>query len=206
MAGKNAIFAGTKNSAQNFRNTKRQLGLISTNDPDNKWTVQHVLYPALAKCGQSTNGHEYFYAQDINTATQQSQTAASKMNTPTNPATSVVCLCDPVAPQFGQNAFATDNYWPESILASDQTMDWDSNAQTYSQGGQSPGLSCPNPGKGCPWDNAIGLGAEGAQESPDNMPAVKVWRIASGQKSLPKNGQPPSLTIVWANLNMFASL
>jgi hypothetical protein len=128
------------------------------------------------------------------------------MNTTRNPATSVVCLCDPVAPQFGQNAFATDNYWPESIMASDQTMDWDSNAQTYSQGGQSPGLSCPNPGRGCPWDNAIGLGSEGAQEKPDDMPAVKVWRLSSGQKGLPKNGQPPALSIVWANLSMFASL
>src|SRR3954469_25141649 len=173
MANKPAIFAGTKNPAQNFRNTKRQLGVFSTNDPDNKKTVQSVLYPALAKCGVSVNGHEYFYAQDINTATQQSQTAAAKMNTPQNPATTVLCLCDPVAPQFGQNAFATDNYWPESILGSDQTMDWDSNGQTYSQGGQDPGLSCPYPSRGCPWDGTIGIGAEGAQEAPDDTAAVK---------------------------------
>ena len=205
-SGRTAIFAGNQNRTEDFRNKKRVLGVISTDDPDNKNTVKNVLYPALKKgCGESVT-HEYFYAQDINTATQQSQASAAKMNTPSNPATSVLCLCDPVAPQFGQNAFATDNYWPESILASDQTMDWDSNAQTYSQGGQSPGLACPNPGKGCPWDGAIGLGAEGAQESPDNTPAVKVWRIASGQKGLPKNGQPPALQIVWANLNMFASL
>ena len=205
-SGRTAIFAGDQNRAEDFRKRPRVLGVISTNDPDNEDTVKKVLYPALQKgCGEKVN-HEYFYAQDINTATQQSQAAAAAMNTPSNPATSVVCLCDPVAPQFGQNAFATDNYWPESIMASDQTMDWDSNAQTYSQGGQSPGLSCPNPGKGCPWDNAIGLGAEGAQENPDNMPAVKVWRIASGKHDLPKNGQPPALSIVWANLSMFASL
>ena len=205
-SGRTAIFAGDQNAAEDFRKKPRVLGVISTDDPDNKNTVTNVLYPALKRqCGESVT-HEYFYAQDINTATQQSQAAAAKMNTPSNPATSVVCLCDPVAPQFGQNAFATDNYWPESIMATDQTMDWDSNAQTYSQGGQSPGLSCPNPGKGCPWDNAIGLGAEGAQENPDDMAAVKVWRIASGQKGLPKNGQPPALSIVWANLSMFASL
>ncbi len=205
-SGRTAIFAGDQNRAEDFRKRPRVLGVISTNDPDNEDTVKKVLYPALQKgCGEQVK-HEYFYAQDINTATQQSQAAAAAMNTPNSPATSVVCLCDPVAPQFGQNAFATDNYWPESIMASDQTMDWDSNAQTYSQGGQSPGLSCPNPGKGCPWDNAIGLGAEGAQENPNNMPAVKVYRLASGQKGLPKNGQPPALTIVWANLSMFASL
>jgi len=205
-SGRTAIFAGAQNRAEDFRKKARVLGVISTNDPDNEDTVKKVLYPALEKgCGEKVS-HEYFYAQDINTATQQSQAAAAAMNTPSNPATSVVCLCDPVAPQFGQNAFATDNYWPESIMATDQTMDWDSNAQTYSQGGQSPGLSCPNPGKGCPWDNAIGLGAEGAQENPDDMAAVKVWRMSSGQNGLPKNGQPPALSIVWANLSMFASL
>jgi hypothetical protein len=205
-SGRTAIFAGGQNRAEDFRNKPRVLGVISTDDPDNKNTVKNVLYPALKKqCGESVT-HEYFYAQDINTATQQSQAAAAKMNTPSNPATSVLCLCDPVAPQFGQNAFATDNYWPESILASDQTMDWDSNAQTYAQGGQSPGLACPNPNQGCPWDGAIGLGAEGAQENPDDTAAVKIWRQASGQSGLPKNGQAPALSIVWANLNMFASM
>ena len=205
--GRTAVFAGTQNPRQNFRNKPRQLGVISTDDPDNQNTVKNVLYPALKRgCGDDVAGHEYFYAQDINTATQQSQATAAKMNTPTNPATSVLCLCDPVAPQFGQNAFATDNYWPESILASDQTMDWDSNGQTYSQGGQSPGLSCPNPGRGCPWDSTVGLGAEGAQESPDDTPAVKVWRIASGQKALPEGGEPPALTVAWANWNLLGSL
>ncbi len=205
-SGRTAIFAGTQNPSQNFRNKPRELGVISTNDPDNENTIKHVLYPALEKgCGEKVT-HEYFYAQDINTATQQSQATASAMNTPTNPATSVVCFCDPVAPQFGQNAFATDNYWPESILASDQTMDWDSNAQTYSQGGQSPGLACPNPGRGCPWDNTVGIGSQEAQTSPDDMAAVKVWRMSSGKKELPTNGQPPALTIAWANLSMFATL
>jgi hypothetical protein len=205
-SGRKAIFAGGQNRAEDFRNKPRILGVVSTNDPDNENTVKDVLYPALQRgCGEKVN-HEYFYAQDINTATQQSQASAAAMNTPTNPATSVVCLCDPVAPQFGQNAYATDNYWPESILASDQTMDFDSNGQTYSSGGQSPGLACPSPSKGCPWDGTIGVGAEGAQENPASMASVKIWRQASGSNALPKNGQPPALQIVWANLNMFASM
>jgi hypothetical protein len=204
--GRTAIFAGTQNPRQNFRKKSRVLGVISTDDPDNQNTIKNVLYPALRRgCGERVT-HEYFYAQDINTATQQSQATAAKMNTTTNPATSVACFCDPVAPQFGQNAFAVDNYWPESILASDQTMDWDSNAQTYSSGGQSAGLSCPNPKQGCPWDNAIGVGAEGPQENMNDIAAVKIYRASSGSKSLPKNGQPPALSVAWANLNMFATM
>ncbi len=81
-----AIFAGTKNPAQNFRNTPRQLGVVSTNDPDNQATVENVLYPALKKgCNDSVNGHEYFYAQDISTAQTQSQAGTSAMNTRQQP-------------------------------------------------------------------------------------------------------------------------
>jgi hypothetical protein len=206
MANRPAIFAGTKNPAQNFRKTKRQLGVISTNDPDNKWTVQNVLYPALAKCGQSVNGHEYFYAQDINTATQQSQATASKMNTPRNPATSVICLCDPVAPQFGQNAFATDNYWPESLIADDQTMDYDSNGQTYSNSDQSGDtLACPN-GNPCPYDNTIGLSTSDPETAPSQSPGMHIWKLTYGGKALPSGVGVATLDTVWADYEMLASL
>jgi len=205
MANKPAIFAGTHNPAQNFRNTKRQLGVFSTNDPDNKYTVQHVLYPALAKCGVSVNGHEYFYAQDINTATQQSQTAAAKMNTPQNPATTVLCLCDPVAPQFGQNAFASDNYWPESLIADDQTMDFDSAGQTYSSSDGGDSLACPN-NDPCEYDNAIGISSDDPQVAPKDSAAAKIWNMETGNKPYPSGIGLATLDIVWSEYQMFASL
>jgi hypothetical protein len=205
MANKPAIFAGTQNPAQNFRNTKRQLGVFSTNDPDNKYTVQHVLYPALAKCGVSVNGHEYFYAQDINTATQQSQTAAAKMNTPQNPATTVLCLCDPVAPQFGQNAFDSDNYWPESLIADDQTMDFDSAGQTYSSSDGGDSLACPNSNP-CEYDNAIGISSDDPQVAPKDSAAAKIWNMETGNKPYPSGVGLATLDIVWSEYEMFASL
>ena len=206
MAGKKAVFAGTHNPAQNFRNTTRQLGVFSTNDPDNKYTVQHVLYPALAKCGVSVNGHEYFYAQDINTATQQSQTAAAKMNTPQNPATSVLCLCDPVAPQFGQNAFASDNYWPETLIADDQTMDFDSAGQTYSNSDNSgDALACPN-GNPCEYDNTIGISSDDPQVAPSQSAAAKIWSLQTHNAPYPSGIGLATLDIVWSEYSMFASL
>ena len=77
------------------------------------------------------------------------------MNTPTNPATSVVCFCDPVAPQFSYSAGAQNNYWPESILATNQSMDFDCSGQTYVDKGGQPSLACPKP-PNCPFDNGIG--------------------------------------------------
>src|SRR5207245_8334856 len=89
-------FAETQNPAQNFNGQPRRLGVISTNDPDNKDTVHKVLEPALAKCGDKI-WHTYFYDQNINTAAQQVESGINAMDTPQNPATTVLCLCDSVA-------------------------------------------------------------------------------------------------------------
>src|SRR5581483_2194383 len=160
---------------------------------------------ALKKgCNVSTNGHEYFYDQDINTAAQQSATQASKMNTATNPATSVVCFCDPVAPQFGLGAYKADNYWPESILADDQTMDFDSNGQTYSNSKDNGDtVACPNGGN-CPYDNTIGLSSNDPQTSAAQTDAVKIWNAQTKNATLPI--APATLSIVWNDYSMFASL
>lgn len=202
--GRTAVFAGTQNPAQNFRNKPRVLGVVSTNDPDNENTVKKVLYPALKRgCGEEVGSHEYFYAQDISRAQQQSQAGTAAMND-SNPATSVVCLCDPVAPQFSYSAAAQNNYWPESILATNQAMDFDSSGQTYVDDNGNPTLACPNPGQGCPFDNAIGIGAANAQTAPAQMAGVKIFNMYSGGAALPV--QPPTADIFWTNFNMLASL
>ena len=205
-SGRTAVFAGTQNAAQNFRTKPRQLGVVSTNDPDNMDTVKNVLYPALKKgCGDSTEGHEYFYAQDISTAQQQSQAGTAAMNTPNNPATSVVCFCDPVAPQFSYSAAAQNNYWPESILATNQAMDFDSSGQTYVDKNGDPSLACPRP-PNCPFDNGIGLGSAGAQTAPEEMAGMKVYKMMTGGAALPGDLQPPTADIFWGNFNLLASL
>jgi len=204
-SGRTAVFAGTQNPQQNFRTRPRQLGVISTNDPDNESTVKNVLYPALKRgCNDDVDGHEYFYAQDISTAQTQSQAGTAAMNTPNNPATSVLCLCDPVAPQFAYSAAAQNNYWPESLLASNQAMDFDSVGQTYVDNKGDPTLACPSPARGCPFDNGIGLGAADPQTAPDQMAGVKIFKANSGGAALPV--EPPTADIFWGNYNLLASL
>jgi hypothetical protein len=204
-SGRTAVFAGTQNPAQNFRSRPRQLGVISTNDEDNERTVKNVLYPALKRgCGDSVEGHEYFYAQDISTAQQQSQAGTAAMNTPNNPATSVLCLCDPVAPQFLYSGMAQNNYWPESLVASNQSMDYDSSGQTYVDNGGEPTLACPSPARGCPFDNGIGLGAANAQVAADKAPGVKIFHQYSGGANMPV--APLTANIFWENFNLLASL
>ena len=43
----------------------------------------------------------------------------------------MLCLCDPVAPQFAYSAAAQNKYYPESLIATNQSMDFDSTGQTY---------------------------------------------------------------------------
>jgi hypothetical protein len=204
--GRTAIFAGTQNARENFTNQPRVLGVTAPNDPDNENTVKNVLYPALQKdCGENVT-HEFFYDQNINTATTQAQQTEEAMNTPTNPATSVACFCDPVAPQFGLGAFAQNNYWPESILGTDQTMDFDSNAQTYEDSNGSSSVACPTPSQGCPFDSTIGIGADDPQVPSEKTDAVKVYRIGAGDKSGALPIDAATLGIVWNDWAMLASL
>jgi hypothetical protein len=198
LAKKPAIYAGGQNPQQDFRKTRRQLGVISTNDPDNEGVVRKVLYPALAKCGESVKGHEYFYEQNVATAAQQSQAGTAKMNTPDNPATSVVCLCDPVAPQFSYNATKRNNYWPEALFASNQAIDTDSAGQTYMGD-----FACPPPGNGCSFDSALGLGSAESSVPAEQLGGIKVFK-ASSKSAVPL--QPLIMEIFWQNYNMFASL
>lgn len=200
LNGKNAVFAQKKNPAQDFTTQQRVLGVISTNDPDNEDTVKNVLAPALQKgCGVTVN-HFYFYDQNINTAAQQVEAGISAMDTPTNPATDVLCLCDPVAPEFLYEGEEQHNYWPENLIADVQQMSADSTAQNY---GPSSNISCPTPAEGCPFDDAFGIGYMAPQENQANNAAVRVFKMGGGA-TLPVTGILAET--VWDSYNMMASL
>ena len=189
-------FAPSQNPAQNFNGQKRVLGVISTNDPDNEDTVTKVLEPALAQdCGDRVS-HTYFYAQDINTAAQQVEAGISAMDTPTNPATDVLCLCDPVAPAFLYEGEASHNYWPENVLADVQGMTSDQTSQSYMSG-----LGCPN--KPCEYADAFGLSAYWPYPNQSQTAGAKVY-AAGGGSNMPVT--PLTAIGLWEDWNMMVSL
>jgi hypothetical protein len=194
-------WANTTNPAQNFNGQPRRLGVVSTNDPDNEATVKNVLEPALARdCGDKV-WHTYFYAQTINTASEQVKAGNQALDTPTNPSNSVLCLCDPVAPQFLFGGEKETNYFPENIIATDQGMDFDAVAQSYDGG-----IACPGSSSGhCPYDNAFGLSTVSAQEPESNDEGLRVWEAGGGSPgSMPL--QPYNATAWALDYVMMASL
>jgi len=196
-SSRKASFAGTKNPAQDFNGRPRVLGVISSNDPDNENTVTNVLEPALQKdCGDRVY-HTYFYSQDINTAAQQVEAGISAMDTPTNPATDVLCLCGPVAAAFIYEGESSNNYWPENLLADVQGLSSDSTSQSYMSG-----LACPQKNS-CAYDDAFGLSDLYPEPAAAALAGSKVFQ-AGGGTSLPVSAD--FTTTVWENYNMLASL
>ncbi|HEX5268622.1 MAG TPA: hypothetical protein VFW24_17795, partial [Acidimicrobiales bacterium] len=196
-------FALSQNPAQNFNGQKRVLGVISTNDPDNENTANGILQKALQQCGDGFNPdyngqhHYYFYAQDINTAAQQVEAGISAMDTPTNPATDVLCLCDPVAPAFLYEGEASHNYWPENVMADVQGMTTDQTSQSYMSG-----LGCPN--KPCEYSNAFGLSSAWPYPAQSQSAGAKVFAAGAKGGSLPVT--PLTAIGLWEDWNMMASL
>jgi hypothetical protein len=190
-------FAETGNALQNFDGKPRVLGIISTNDPDNENTVKQVLVPALQRgCGVTVT-HFYFYAQDINTAAQQVAAGTAAMDTPQNPASIILCLCDPVAPAFLFEGEKSNNYYPENVIASDQGMDIDKAAQSYESG-----LGCPGGGS-CEFDNAFGLSTVGAQQPAANNEGTRIYALGEGT-NMPVD--PTIAGVIAHEFTMMASL
>jgi hypothetical protein len=186
-------FAAANNPLQNFNGQPRVLGVVSTNDPDNENTVKNVLYKALDKCGDTDHSHEYFYSQDPNTAAQQTAAEIAAMDTPSNPATTVLCLCDSVAPQVLYQGEQDNNYWPENVFADVQGMGNDQTAQTYDGS-----LACPHNGNGCEFDGAIGLADSANDIPPAQLSGPKIYHLGGGQGAPPTGAyNSTSLAKIW---------
>jgi len=190
-------FAPNRNPAQNFRGQKRVLGVISSNDPDNKNTVNDVLLPALRRCGVDVS-HTYFYDQNINNGVQEVQAGIAAMDTSSNPATDVLCLCDAVTPQFLFQGEEQHNYWPENLFADVQALTYDSSAQNYDGS-----AACAIPSLGCEFDDAIGLSAFSPQEPQNNNAGVRTFHLGGGGTD-PTSGV--TTNELWQNFEMITSL
>ena len=179
MHGGKAIYAGDRNPARDMRNSTRVLGVISTDDPENKATVTEFKNFLRSTCGANV-AHEYYYAQDVRTAPAQRRAAIASMTE--NPvATSIACFCDQVAPAFLYDEEETNGYYPENLIVAMGNMDLDSPAQQYDHL-----LDPGRPADQYPtFENAFGIGQQPPQEAPGERDGDKVWTLAGNP------GKPP---------------
>jgi hypothetical protein len=161
-----AQYAGSPGLASRVRN----LGVISTDDPENKLAVAEFKSLLGQKCGARVS-HEYYYAQDITTVEQQRRAAVAKMREggASGEATSVICFCDLVAPIFLYQTCEEQQYYPEHVLAATGLMDKDEAAQAYDNTLQP---------KGRQFENAFGLAQYPEKPARAETYAAKAWRAA----------------------------
>jgi hypothetical protein len=182
MNGGRADFAGAPDRpTDDLRSMTRVLGVVSTDDPENKEAITLFNQKLQATCGAHIE-HTYFYSQDATTAAAQVQAAVSAMRSaPT--ATSVMCFCDQVAPAFLYNGFEQQDYRPEVVIPATGFMDTDEVGQTYDHF-----LPPANPTAGSDrqFENAFGLAqVHKRQNTRTGDSAYRVWRATGHSGPLP---------------------
>lgn len=158
-----AVYAGDTS----FHARNRVVGAISTDDPENKATLQQFDSMLQQKCGARV-AHKYFYAQDITTAEQQKRAAVNKMRESPE-STTVMCFCDLVAPLFLYQEQEQQNYYPENVIVATGFMDADNSAQAYGS------LSAPGASQKA-FDNAFGLAQLPDEEPVSSNQAARIFK------------------------------
>lgn len=110
----------------------RKLGIVypSNNGDTTIKQVADYLSQLVAQCGgQGTQ--EYSYASDITTAQQQTNTTVAAIKSAH--VTTVVCLCDPIAPVFLTGGLDQQGYHVEWLTPGSGLLDYDVLGQLYNK-------------------------------------------------------------------------
>jgi hypothetical protein len=135
----------------------RRLGIISPEGDAFNGPVQR-LSQIVAGCDRQAPVVAR-YQSDIERA--QSQSASNIQQMINGNVTTVVCICDPIAPIFRASAMTQQNYYPENLLAGSGLLDYDKLGRLY------------DPAQ---WAHAFGPGHIQVYPRFADSDAVKVWR------------------------------
>ena len=129
MANRPADHAGVSiHSTIGGRNTMRRLGIVTPNIDANVSTANHVA-ELVAACSDGADPVVRQYESRIETAqTQSTNTTLALIN---DKVTTVVCMCDPIAPVFQTQSFTQQNYYPEYLMAGLGLIDYDLLGRLY---------------------------------------------------------------------------
>jgi hypothetical protein len=108
---------------------QRKLGVITPDDPANVAAAQVVVSQVQACQSNHVKPPLFTYQSDINKAqTQTDNTTAGLIQAKV---TTVVCMCDPIAPIFGTNGFSRQQYFPEVLGSGEGFTDYDQVGRLY---------------------------------------------------------------------------
>lgn len=162
----------------------RKLGIVVPEIPANTLNAQRVI-DKIRGCGgpDAAVDRPFTYKSDINSATTQTDATIAALAT--NKVTTVVCLCDPIAPVFLTAGLTKQAYYPEHLLPGAGLLDYDLLGQLYDKQ---------------QWQHAFGPSQLPTYGSLDDTDQARVWR-AQGNQGHPCGNNGCGLE--WASFSMF---
>jgi hypothetical protein len=110
------------------RDTARRLGIVVPEIEANVATAR-IVQQRVAQCSNGPDPVLLTYESNIETAqTQTTNTTLALINAKV---TTVVCMCDPIAPAFQTTGFAQQSYYPEYLLPGLGLIDYDLLGRLY---------------------------------------------------------------------------
>ena len=168
MAGKPAANAGQIiHPSIGGRTTPRKFGIITFDNGTGETRPNGERAKALIEKCSGQQVPLLFYESDINRAEEQTRATVAKLIE--EKITTIICLCDPIAPVFLTNGLTRNNYFPEHLLSGAYLMDYDVLGRLY------------DPAQ---WAHAFGPSQLANQPKFEESDAAKIWR-ASGRSGLP---------------------
>ncbi len=168
LTGKPADHAGVViHTSIGGRNTPRRAAILSFDNGDGT-TTPNVDRAAelINKCSKG-NIPVLYYQSDINRATEQTRAIVAKLID--EKVTTLICMCDPIAPVFLTNGLTQNNYYPEHMLSGMYLIDYDVLGRLYDQ---------------AQWAHAFGPSHLTDQTDFSQSNAARIWR-ASGREGEP---------------------
>jgi hypothetical protein len=144
--------------SRNTPGLARRLAVVSPEIRANTLTAQRLIDEVKA-CGGDVIDKPFTYSSDITTATTQTESTVASLIS--NRVTTIVCMCDVVAPIFFTKGLTSQQYFPEHVLPGMGLLDYDIAAQLYDQQ---------------QWVHAFGPSQLGMPTSLDDTDPGRVWR------------------------------
>ena len=149
------------------RDTIRKFGIVTFDNGTGETRPNGERAKALIEQCSGSKVPLIFYESDINRAEEQTRTTTAKLIE--EKVTTIICMCDPIAPVFGTNGYTRNNYFPEHMLSGAYLTDYDVLGRLY------------DPAQ---WAHAFGPSQLANPVEFSQSDAAKIWR-ASGREGEP---------------------
>ncbi len=168
LVGKKASNAGVLiHPTIGGRNTPRKFAVLTFDNGTGETRPNGERTKALIEKCSGQEVPLLFYESDINRAAEQTRAIVAKLIE--QKVTTLICLCDPIAPVFLTNGLTQNNYFPEHLLSGAYLTDYDVLGRLY------------DPAQ---WAHAFGPSQLANPVPFDQSDATKIWR-ASGRSGEP---------------------